>query len=326
MPSAVRVAGREDGWYRGDCHVHSASSNGGELTPERLADEARAAGLDFLAATEHNNADTHGAWGRYAGDDLLVVPGQEVTTRTGHWLALGVRPGQVVDWRYGVRDGVVDRHLDEVRRGGGLCVAAHPHAPYESGTFMYPYQGFDVVEVWNGPWRSDLPWQADNEAALTEWSRGLGDDIRRGWWRPAMGNSDTHLSGQIGIPHTVVRAEELSTDAVLAGIRAGWSWIAGSAAVELSFTVSAGAQRVGIGGKLASGDGPVVARVGVCGVPSGVVSFHTEWGEAHVASLPVAGAGAVEWRTSARESPFIRVEVRHPGGSMAALSNPIILR
>ncbi|MGX9891321.1 CehA/McbA family metallohydrolase [Streptomyces sp. NPDC002276] len=306
--------------------MHSVSSNGGELTPERLADEARAAGLDFLAATEHNNADTHGTWSRCAGDDLLVVPGQEVTTRTGHWLALGLRPGQVVDWRYGVRDEVVDRRLDEVHRGGGLCVVAHPHAPYDSGTFMYPHQGFDVVEVWNGPWRSDLPWQADNEAALTEWGRGLGGDIRQGRWRPAMGNSDTHLSGQIGIPHTVVRAEELSTGAVLAGLRAGRSWIAGSAAVELSLTVSAGARRVGVGGELESGGGPVVARVGVRGVPSGVVGLHTERGEVHAASLPAGGAGAVEWRTSARESPFVRVEVRHPGGSMAALSNPIILR
>ena len=327
-----RVSGSESGWYRGDCHVHSACSHGGELTPHRLADEARAAGLDFLAATEHNNADTHGTWGRYAGDDLLVILGQEVTTRTGHWLALGVRPGQVVDWRYGVRDGVIDRQLDEVHRGGGLCVVAHPHAPYDSGTFLYPYQGFDAVEVWNGPWSSDLPWQADNEAALAEWGRGLDADIRRrGGWRPAMGNSDAHLSGQIGVPHTVVRAEELSTDAVLAGIRAGRSWIAESAAVELSFTVSAGsgsgagAQRVGAGGRLETCGGPVVAQVGVRGVPSGVVSFHTGEGKVHVASLSAAGVGAVEWRTGARESPFVRVEVRHPGGRMAALSNPVTL-
>ncbi|MFD4556890.1 CehA/McbA family metallohydrolase [Streptomyces sp. NPDC058469] len=322
------MAGRGSGWYRGDCHVHSVCSHGGELTPERLAVEARAAGLDFLAATEHNNADTHGTWGRHAGDDLLVVLGQEVTTRTGHWLALGVRPGQVVDWRYGVRDGVVGRHLDEVHRGGGLCVAAHPHAPYDSGTFLYPYQGFDAVEVWNGPWSSDLPWQADNEAALAEWGRSLGAEIRRGGWRPAMGNSDAHLPGQIGVPHTVVRAEELSTDAVLAGIRAGRSWIAESAAVELSFVVSAGAQRVGVGGQLESRGGPVVARLGVRGVPSGAVSFHTERGKVHVASLPGAGVGVgtVEWRTSARESAFVRVEVRHPGGRMAALSNPVTLR
>ncbi|MFJ9247858.1 CehA/McbA family metallohydrolase [Streptomyces sp. NPDC101776] len=319
------TVGREGGWYRGDCHVHSVCSHGGELTPERLAVEARAAGLDFLTATEHNNADTHGTWGRYGGDDLLVILGQEVTTRTGHWLALGVRYGRVVDWRYGVRDGVIDRHLDEVHRGGGLCVVAHPHAPYDSGTFLYPYQGFDVVEVWNGPWTSDLPWQADNEAALAEWGSGLAAGVRQGGWRPAMGNSDAHLSGQIGVPHTVVRAGELSTAAVLAGIRAGRSWIAGSADVELSFEVSAGAQRVCIGGQLESGAGPVVARVGVRGVPSGVVSLHTGAGKVHVASLSAAGVGAVEWRTSARESAFVRVEVRHPGGSMAALSNPVTL-
>ncbi|WP_329251054.1 CehA/McbA family metallohydrolase [Streptomyces sp. NBC_01478] len=306
--------------------MHSVCSHGGELTPESLAAEARAAGLDFLAATEHNSADTHGTWGRYGGDDLLVILGQEVTTRTGHWLALGVRYGQVVDWRYGVRDEVIDRHLDEVRRGGGLCVVAHPHAPYDSGTFLYPHEGFDAVEVWNGAWSSDLPWQADNEAALAEWGRCLEADVRRGAWRPAMGNSDAHLSGQIGVPHTVVRAGELSTAAVLAGIRAGRSWIAGSVDVELSFEVSAGAQRVGIGEQLERFDGPVVARAGVCGVPSGVVSFHTERGRTHVASLSAAGGGAVEWRTSARESAFVRVEVRHPGGSMAALSNPIILR
>lgn len=326
MQGVERAAGREGGWYRGDCHVHSVSSHGGELTPERLAAEARAAGLDFLAATEHNNADTHGVWGGHSGDDLLVVLGQEVTTRTGHWLALGVRSGQVVDWRYGVRDEVIDRHLDEVHRGGGLCVVAHPHAPYDSGTFLYPYQGFDVVEVWNGPWSSDLPWQADNEAALAEWGRSLGTDIRRpGGWRPAMGNSDAHLSGQIGVPHTVVQAGELSTDAVLNGIRAGRSWIAESAAVELSFTVSGGAQRVGIGERLETGGERVVARLDVRGVPSGVVSFHTVRGKAHVVSLPAAGAGTVEWRTSARESAFVRVEVRHPGGRMAALSNPVTL-
>ncbi|WOX10149.1 CehA/McbA family metallohydrolase [Streptomyces sp. N50] len=264
---------------------------------------------------EHDNADTHATWGRYAGDDFLVILGQEVTTRTGHWLALGVRPGQVVG-----------RHLDEVHRGGGLCVVAHPHAPYDSGTFLYPYEGFDVVEVWNGPWSSGLPWQADNEAALAEWGRGLAADIRRrGGWRPAMGNSDAHLSGQIGVPHTVVQAEELTTDAVLAGIRAGRSWIAGSAAVELSFEVSAGAQRVLIGGQLEHGDEPAMARVRVSGVPSGTVSFHTGRGMAHVASLPGAGVGEVEWSVDAVDSAFIRVEVRHPGGDMAALSNPIIL-
>ncbi|MCX4736352.1 CehA/McbA family metallohydrolase [Streptomyces sp. NBC_01363] len=320
----TRVAGRGRGWYRGDCHVHSVHSDG-SLTPEQLAAGARAAGLDFLATTEHNTSGAHSAWNRHVGDDLLVILGEEVTTRTGHWLALGIGPGQVVDWQYGLRDDRVGRHLDEVHRAGGLCVAAHPHAPYASGTFMYPYQGFDTVEVWNGQWSSDVPWNADNEAALAEWGRGLAADIHQGHRRPAMGNSDTHLADQIGIPHTVVLAEELGTDAILAGIRTGRSWIAESAAVDLSFTVSAGDRSAGIGERLWTGGAPAEVRVDVRGVPSGTVSFHTERGRAHHASLPGSGSGAVEWRIGTAESAFVRVEVRHPDGRMAALSNPVVL-
>ncbi len=129
--------------------MHSAISFGGELTLEQLAAAARKDGLDFIAITDHNTADTHGAWGPLAGDDLLVILGQEATTRTGHWLALGIDPGQVVDWRYGLRDNVIDQHLEQVHQAGGLCIAAHPHAPYPSGVLAYPFHRFDVVEVWN---------------------------------------------------------------------------------------------------------------------------------------------------------------------------------
>jgi hypothetical protein len=33
----------------------------------------------------------------------------------------------------------------------------------------------------------------------------------------------------------------------------------------------------------------------------------------------------MEWPTNAKESAYVRVEVRHPTGRMAALTNPIIL-
>jgi hypothetical protein len=320
-----RVAGRGRAWYRGDCHVHSVHSHAGELTPDQLAAAAREAGLDFIATTEHNTSDAHGLWAVHTGDDLLVILGQEVVTRTGHWLALGIGPGQVVDWRYRVRDDTIGRQLDHVHQAGGLCVAAHPHAPYISGQFMYPYYGFDAVEVWNGLWTSDRPWNADNEAALAEWGRSLAADIHARRWRPAIGNSDTHLEGQMGTPHNVVLAEQLSTDAVLAGIRAGRSWIAESAAIELSLEVSAGERCAGVGGRLDTGDEPALVRVDVRGVPSGTVSFHTDRGPVHRELLPGDGSGAVQWRTSAQESTFVRVEVRHAGGHMAALSNPIIL-
>ncbi len=321
----VRAVGRGAAWYRGDCHVHSVRSGGGELTPEELALGARAAGLDFIATTEHRSAAEPGVWGHLATEDFLIVLGEEVTTKTGHWLALGVSPGQVVDWNYGVRDGLIDQCLDQVHRVGGLCVAAHPHVPYPSGDFMYSFQGFDVVEVWNGPWTSDRPWNADNEAALAEWGRSLAADIQTGSWRPAMGNSDTHLEGQIGIPHTVVFAEELSTAAILAGIRSGRSWIAESAAVEVSFTANVEGRIAGVGELLATHGGRVEVRAAIQGVPAATVSFHTDRGKVHRAALPGDGAGVVQWHTTAEDSAFVRIEVRHPNGPVAALTNPVIL-
>jgi hypothetical protein len=98
IPGGVRLpadghAGRM-AWFRGDCHVHSALSAGGELTPAQLIVAARAAGLDFLAVTEHNRPPAYAEW---ATDDPLVIPGREVTTPKGHWLALGLSPGQEID-------------------------------------------------------------------------------------------------------------------------------------------------------------------------------------------------------------------------------------
>ncbi|WP_030565497.1 hypothetical protein [Streptomyces aureocirculatus] len=70
------------------------------------------------------------AW--YRGDCHVysVRPDGELTP---HWLALGIKPGEVIDWHHQVRGGLIDQCLDQVHRVGGLCVAAHPHAPYPSG-------------------------------------------------------------------------------------------------------------------------------------------------------------------------------------------------
>ena len=320
-----RAVGRGRAWYRGDCHVHSLHSNGAVLTPDQIAASARAGGLDFIATTEHNRVDTHGAWGRLAGDGLLVILGQEVTTRSGHWLALGLEPGQLVDWRYGADDEQINRQLRRVQEPGGLCVAAHPHAPYASGPFRYPYSALDVVEVWNGLWTSDLPWQADNETALANWSRNLRAEVLSGSWRPAMGNSDTHLAGQLGIPHSVVLAEELSTDAILAGIRGGRSWVADSAAISLSLSVAAGGSHAGVGERLATGGGPCAVRFEVRGVPSASAALHTQDGPVYRQRLKPDGSAVIKWHTRAAESAFVRVEVRHANGHMAALTNPVLL-
>ena len=86
-PAPRRVKGSGPGWYRGDLHVHTVHSDG-KRSPKQMAAAAREAGLDFFVSTDHNTSSSHGFWGRHAGDDLLIVNGEEITTRNGHWLSL----------------------------------------------------------------------------------------------------------------------------------------------------------------------------------------------------------------------------------------------
>lgn len=59
--------------------------------------------------------------------------------------------------------------------------------------------------------------------------------------------------------------------------------------------------------------------------PVGTVSFHSDRGKVHRASLPADGAGVAQRDTTAEHSAFVRIEVRRPSGHVAALTNPIIL-
>ncbi len=187
-------------WYRGDLHLHTVHSDG-ERHPDELAAAARASGLDFIVSTEHNTNAANRVWPACRTGRLLVIPGEEVTTRHGHWLAVGLSPGAWVDWRYGPRDGVFSRFAAEVREAGGLVVAAHPCVPLPGSVWEFGFADVDALEVWNGRWN------VDDELSLRVWQRLL----RQGRRVAAVGGSDSHGKHQpVGSPQTVVHAGELS--------------------------------------------------------------------------------------------------------------------
>ncbi|MCX4981510.1 CehA/McbA family metallohydrolase [Streptomyces sp. NBC_00572] len=316
-----RAAGRGRAWYRGDCHLHTVYSDG-RRTPAEVAALARAAGLDFLTATEHNTHGGHGAWAELAGDDLLILLGEEVTTRNGHVLALGTDPGTFVDWRYRARDNRFGHFAREIRRAGGLVVPAHPHATCIGCMWKFGLGDADAVEVWNGPFTPD------DEVSLAGWDAALA----QGRWTPAMGNSDAHRDpDRVGTPQTVVLADDLSREAILAGLRAGRSYVAESSAVSLDFSVTDGRGRTaGIGERLrVAGDEPVTVRLKVTGAPEGgTIRFVTDQGVLHTTP---AAEGLAEWSTTAAYATYVRAEVRHPAaqpplpGTLLAFTNPVFL-
>ncbi|WP_107094016.1 MULTISPECIES: CehA/McbA family metallohydrolase [Streptomyces] len=324
-----RAKGRGRDWYRGDCHLHSWHSDG-RRTPAEIGALARAAGLDFINTSEHNTHAGHAHWADVAGDDLLVMLGEEVTTRNGHVVAVGTEPGTFVDWRYRARDNRFGRFARQIRRAGGLVVPAHPHATCIGCNWKFGFGEADAVEVWNGPYTPD------DEVSLADWDGTLVASVREGRdWIPAMGGSDAHRDPDVvGLPQTVVLADDLTREAVLAGIRAGRSYVAESKNVVLSFTASGGrGEHAGIGERLDVGpDTPVTVRLEVTGAPRCAVRFVTDQGVLHTsAPLPVTGSGVVEWRTTAAYAAYVRAELRHEAvlaplpGALAAFTNPVFL-
>jgi hypothetical protein len=323
LAPAVAVPGRGPGWYRGDLHLHTVHSDG-QRSQAELAGAARRAGLDFFASTEHNTTAANRSWGEHCPPGLLVLPGEEVTTRHGHWLAIGLPERLWVDWRYGPRDGAFPRYAAQVRAAGGLVVAAHPAVPIPGTAWRFGFHDVDAIEVWNGHWN------VDDEIALRRWDRLL----RRGRRIAAVGGSDSHaLCDPVGRPQMVVYAEALSRTALLDALRHGRGYLAESADVGVDLTAQCGGTVAGPGEELPVPPGaPVLVSVRVSGAPGSTVVVRTAAGVAARVWMDRSGEQEFAWDTSGFRSRFVRVEVRRPGSGrgllsqMVALTNPVWLR
>lgn len=212
------VLRREPGWYRGDLHGHSHHSDAvGSLAD--LAAAAREQGLDFMAVTEHNTVSHLPHLAAHAGPDLLLLPGQEITTEQGHANAWGIRRWH--EFRCENREQMAQVVAD-VRSEGALISVNHPKENGPPWKFGSEAQ-FDCLEVWQAPWF------VFNDQSLALWHQLL----RQGHRITAVGGSDIHqppFDGQVGNlavgkPCTWVYAEELSAAGVLAGIKAGHVFI-----------------------------------------------------------------------------------------------------
>jgi hypothetical protein len=320
------VPGRGRAWYRGDMHLHTVHSDGRRL-PEEVAAGARAAGLDFMVSTDHNTTSSHAVWGKFAGPDLLILNGEEITTRNGHYLGLGIARDRWIDWRYRSVDDALGFFTEQIHGAGGLAVAAHPYCPFVGCSWKFGYGDVDAVEVWNGPWT------LDDEVSLSTWDNMLVAGVDGRHWIPAVGDSDAHSVPQvIGLPQNVVLADKLERGALLSGVQRGRLWVAETRSVDLAFTAAAAGRSAGIGERLAVGDADLVTvTLTVTGAPGGIVRLLTDEGQILQTTLPASGPGTVAWTTTPRVSRFVRAEVRRATGdpalptTMVAFTNPIFL-
>jgi predicted metal-dependent phosphoesterase TrpH len=106
---------------RADLQLHSDLGDG-LASPEAILDAAERAGLDVIALTDHD--DIRGAFllrdiAARRASPVEVVPGVEVTTRSGHLLALWVE--QEIPMF-----AALAATVSHIHRSGGVAIVPHP--------------------------------------------------------------------------------------------------------------------------------------------------------------------------------------------------------
>ena len=194
-----------------DLHMHSRFSPDSDNCPKGIVERALQLGYGLIAITDHDsNAEAfdwlvservltpagmvRAEWAKergFASAKLRVLPGQEISTATGHLLCLIAR---IVPCRgIAAADAVEAIHAQ-----GGVAIPAHPfdhrRAAYsEEELDALP---FDAIEVVNG-------------GATTDHVNELALDLAKRRRLPGVANSDGHTLTQIGRCHSEGDAPKL---------------------------------------------------------------------------------------------------------------------
>lgn len=195
------------GGYRvlaADFHVHSFPLSWATLGPWNTVLEARRQGLDVIAMTGHNHVWVAkvGRWfSRLAGGPTVLV-GEEIVAPRYHLLAVGIE--STVSWRQKAASAI-----DAVHRQGGVAIAAHPVSSYWRGFDAEAMSRLDAAEVLH-------PIAYTRDGAYGELQEFYGRAKLT-----AIGDTDYHGLGPMGLCRTYVFAREDSESAILEALRAG---------------------------------------------------------------------------------------------------------
>lgn len=195
------------GGYRvlaADFHVHVFPMSAGTLAPWDVAIEAGRQGLDAIAITAHNQVvwGLIGRWFSRTFGGPIVLAGEEIHGPRFHLIAAGIH--RTISWRL-----TAVQAIDEVHRQGGVAIAAHPDVSFWPG-----FLAGGAINKLDGA-------EAMHPIALV--SEDSARQLREFYERShaaAIGSSDYHGMGPVGVCRTFVFVREASECGILEAIRA----------------------------------------------------------------------------------------------------------
>jgi energy-coupling factor transporter ATP-binding protein EcfA2 len=194
---------------KADFHTHTpASGDYSEkiIVPSDFVQAALRAGLDAIAVTDHNSAEwVDLARSAAKGKGLIVFPGVEITTPTGHILAIydPDTPKSTLDdllsqvgiatkdrGKETAMSSDVETVLAAISKSGGIAIAAHANS---SSGFLKEGKGQFKIKVCNGPCLHALEFtsRADVEKFINGQVPGYPA-------KPCIQGSDAHSLLEIG--------------------------------------------------------------------------------------------------------------------------------
>lgn len=311
-------------WYRGDFHMHTVYSDG-RYTPDQQLQNALSQGLDFAFLSDHNTDTSNlvaGAYQRQYAPNLMVGRAIEVTTRSGHWQAVGLDRDQIIEWRYtpqgnspGYAAAGYAAATDQVHKAGGFTSVNHPYANCPACNWSLDWDHNDAIEVWNSVW------DPADQQSVDQWQ----SQLVAGKIVTAIGGSDSHSPPSInGLPTTVVKARGRSQAAIVQGVRAARAYLVEGPGMDIAFEVQdrslpAPAQ---IGDKLSTSSNGATAVFTGTGFTGQKACFVNENGYFYNTSIV---DGTPISQSVPASSKFVRVEVRNATTTddMLGLTNPV---
>lgn len=186
---------------RVDLHLHTKYSFDASIDPTTLVDQLYAhSSIEAVAVTDHNTLEGYFKVKKLASSyqDVLIIPGIEVSTTRGDLLILGAAEVPRAPW-------TVESVVDFAEEREALTVVPHPYGAYGLGDLAKNLD-VDAIEVSNGR----LPSSLNRLAVRLAKETGL----------PGVAGSDAHSVNELWTAYTEVNAS-LQIDEILEAIKAG---------------------------------------------------------------------------------------------------------
>ncbi|KUL84859.1 hypothetical protein ZTR_08257 [Talaromyces verruculosus] len=303
-------------WLRGDFHMHTVYSDG-HYTPQEQITNALSRNLSFIFFSDHNTDTSNNIIGTYQvsmAPGLLIGRAIEVTTREGHWQAVGLNPEQIIEWRYHAGDNPgYEAATHQVHRTGGFTSVNHPFATCGACNWGLDWDHNDAIEVWNALW------DFQDQQSVQKWH----DLLVSGKMTTAIGGSDAHSFPALnGLPTTVVKSRGKSQAGIVEAVKAGRAYMLEGPGMDLDFSVTIPSKPTAeIGDKVkgdANGATAVLTTQGLAGHKACFISD-----KGYFFNTTIVDGKQIDQKLP-NGAKFVRIEIRNgTDDGMLALTNPV---